>query len=393
MDNLAQIQAFYNKDTSSLRRRYQPFYNLKINMISAGSYGSGVSESTGALNTYFNELGLKSFWQVLKGGEDFLSLSKHLANSFCSLNTKANKSDLEAFERHSSALRIDADCDILYVHDHHGLIAASKIKGIKKIYRCHFDVSCASQDIWDFFRPYMESFDAVIFSSPQFHKPLNANLFYILPSINPLSVKNTFVPRPAALDVLQSFGIPADRPIISQVSRFDRLKDPFGVIDTFNIVRKEALCRLIFAGGHAQDDSESRQVYEEVKKKANGDKDIFILAIDKQDYNIAAIQSLSDVIIQKSLSESFGLAITEALWKNKPVVASDIGGIKFQIKDEQTGLLCKDIPSCAQAVLRLLKDKALAKKLGTNGHNLVKEEFLITAELQKHLEIFKKILQ
>lgn len=393
MDNLAQIQAFYNKDTSSLRRSFRSFYNLKINMISAGAYGSGVSESTGTLNTYFNELGLKSFWQCIKAGEDFLSLSKHLSNSFCSLNIQTHKSELEAFERQSLALHLDADCDVLYIHDHHGLIAASKIKGVKKIYRCHFDASCASEEVWNFFRPYMESFDAVIFSSPQFHKKLDANIFYILPSINPLSVKNTFVPHPAALDVLQSFGIPADKPIISQVSRFDRLKDPFGVIDAFNIVRQEVPCRLIFAGGHAQDDSESRQVYEEVKKKANGDKDIFILAIDKQDYNIAAIQSISDVIIQKSLSESFGLAITEALWKNKPVVASDVGGIKFQIKDGQTGLLCKDIPTCAQAVVRLLKDKPFAKKLGLNGHNLVKEEFLITTELQKHLEIFKKILQ
>jgi len=393
MDNLSQIQALYNINTDNIRRGYLPFSGKRINMISAGAYGSGVSESTGALNTYFNELGFRSYWQCLNASEDFLSLSKHLSNSFCSLSAKADKADLEKFREQALSLRIDEDCDILYVHDHHGLIAASQIKGVKKIYRCHFDVSCASQEVWDFFLPYMESFDAVIFSAPQFHKPLNANVSYILPSINPLSVKNTFVPRPAALDVLQSFGIPADYPIITQVSRFDRLKDPFGVIDAFRLVRHFIPCTLIFAGGHAQDDSESRQVYEEVKQKANGDKDISILAIDKQDYNIAAIQSISDVIIQKSLSESFGLAITEALWKNKPVVASDVGGIRFQIKDGQTGLLCKDIPTCAQGILRLLQDKPLAKKLGTNGHNLVKEEFLITAELQKHLEIFKKILQ
>lgn len=393
MDNLAQIQALYNVNTQDIRRGYRALSNKKINMISAGSYGSGVSESNSALNLYFNELGLKSYWQCLNAGEDFLSLSKHISNSFCTRNTVTNREELESFKRQALSLKIDDDCDILYVHDHHGLIAASQIKGIKKVYRCHFDVSCAAQDVWDFFRPYMESFDAVIFSSPQFHKQLDANISYILPSINPLSVKNTFVPRPAALDVLQSFGIPADKPIITQVSRFDRLKDPFGVIDAFRLVRQQLPCTLVFAGGHAQDDSESKQVYEEVKQKAAGDKDIFILAIDKQDYNIAAIQSISDVIIQKSLSESFGLAITEALWKAKPVVASDIGGIRFQIKNEQTGLLCSDISTCAQAVLRLLKDKEYAKKLGLNGHNFVKDNFLITSELQKHLKIFQKILQ
>lgn len=392
MDNLSKLQAL-GIGTYELVAEYKQLSGLRVNIVTAGKYGSGVSEIAGRMNSYFNELGLVSKWENINAGEEFFALAKKFSNALCSFDVTVTDADLKRFKELSCSFRIDKDCDILYINDHPALLAAAGECNCKKIYRSHFDISCANQKLWSFFKPYIEEYDGIIFSSPFFHRQTLGEVFYVLPSIDPSTVKNTFVPREDALKVLKAFNIPANKPIITQVGRFDRLKDPFGVIDAFRMVRDFIPCTLVLAGGHAQDDPESLKVYEEVKEKAACDKDIFVLAIDREDYKIAALQSVSDIILQKSLSESFGLAITEALWKNRPVVASDIGGIPYQIVNGKTGLLCSSIATCAEAILEILTNKPLGLKLGKNGHNLVFEKFLITRELKNHLEIFKKIIQ
>ncbi len=396
MAKLEEIQEKFGIGTSSIKEDFSSLKGLKITMLSASSYGSGVSESAKTLSDYFAELGLKVSWQTPEAPQEFFEISKNISDSLVGIK-EVSKEELKEFKNLSSQIKIDTDTDILYLHDHPALIAASYFSHIPKIYRCHFDISRASLNTWQFIKPYIKKCEAAIFTLPNFHRDaenFENKIFYVLPSIDPLSVKNTFAAPEKIKEVLNKYQISSEKPIILQVSRFDRLKDPCGLIDAFNLVQKEfPLAQLIIAGALAPDDTNAEDIYKETLQKAQGNKNIKVLSLNKQDAQIAALQSGANIIVQKSLAESFGLAITEALWKAKPVVASNVGGIPLQITDRKTGLLCNNIETCADAISRLLKDKALALRLGKNGQEIVKEKFLITRELKEHLKIFKKILQ
>lgn len=396
MGKLEQIQEKFGVGVSSLREDFSSLKNFKLNMISAASYGSGVSENARTLEEYFTELGLKVSWQTIEASQEFFDLSKKISNSLAGVQEVSSK-DLADFKKISSEIKIDTDADILYLHDHPALIATSYFTHIPKIYRCHFDISRASLNTWQFIKPYIQKCQAEIFTLPNFHRDLERiknKIFYILPSIDPLSLKNLPATEEEIKEVFNQHEISLQNPVVLQVSRFDRLKDPCGLIEAFNFVQKDFPCaQLVIAGALAPDDTEAEICFQETLQKAQGNKNIKILSLNRQDRQISALQTGATVIVQKSLAESFGLAITEALWKSKPVVASNVGGIPLQITDRKTGLLCKDIHTCAQAILRLLKEKSLAGRLGKNGHNLVQEKFLITRELKDHLKIFKKILQ
>ena len=396
MAKLEEIQSKFGIGVSVLKEDFSSLKGLKLTMISAASYGSGVSESAKTLHDYFAELGLKVSWQTIEAPKEFFEISKKISDSLIGTE-EISSEEFEEFKKLSSQIKFDTDCDILYLHDHPALIAASYFTHIPKIYRCHFDISRASLNTWQLIKPYIKKCQAAIFTLPSFHRDLenfSNKIFYILPSIDPLSVKNTFATSAQIKEVFNTYQISSEKPVILQVSRFDRLKDPCGLIDAFNMVQKEfPSTQLVIAGALAPDDTKAEIIYQETLQKAQGNKNIKILSLNKQDAKISALQCGANIIVQKSLAESFGLAITEALWKSKPVVASKVGGIPLQITDRKTGLLCTDTQTCADAVLRLLKDKALALRLGKNGHNLVKENFLITRELKEHLKIFKKILQ
>lgn len=396
MARLDEIQEKFGIGTSFLKEEYTVFPALKLTMLSAASYGSGVSESAKTLQDYFRELGLKVSWQTIEAPQEFFEISKKISDSLIGL-VDLTSAELKKFKDLSSQIKLDTDCDILYLHDHPALIAASFFTHIPKIYRCHFDISRASLNTWQFIKPYIKKCDGAIFTLPNFHREIEKfknKIAYVLPSIDPLSVKNTFATEQDIKEVFNKHQIALDKPVILQVSRFDSLKDPCGLIEAFNLVQKDfPSIQLVIAGALAPDDTNAEAVYREALAKAQGNKNIKILSLNKQDAQISALQSGATIIVQKSLAESFGLAITEALWKAKPVVASKVGGIPLQITDRKTGLLCTDIKTCAEDISRLLQDKALALRLGKNGHNLVKEKFLITRELKEHLKIFKKILQ
>jgi trehalose synthase len=212
--------------------------------------------------------------------------------------------------------------------------------------------------------------------------------FLIAPSIDPLSDKNKELPSETVNAVLDKYGIPRDKPIITQVSRFDRLKDPVGVVEAYKRVKKYNNCRLVLAGGTAADDPEGIQVLEEVREHAGKDKDIHILLMAQNDIDVNALQRASDVIMQKSLREGFGLTVSEALWKAKPVVASHVGGIPLQIKNKYSGLLCRSIDGAAFAVKQLLNNPGYAKKLGENGREHIRNNFLLTRHLKDYLLLF-----
>lgn len=396
MGKLEEIQENFGIGISFLKEDFFPFKNLKLTMVSAASYGSGVSESARTLHDYFFDLGLKPSWQTIEAPQRFFELSKKVSNSLAGVQDLSD-GELAEFKFFASQIKFDTDCDILYLHDHPALIAASYFTHIPKIYRCHFDISRASLNTWQFIKPYIQKCQAAIFSLPNFHRSLekiNNKIFYILPSIDPLSVKNKIASCEEVKQVFAKHKISSQKPLILQVSRFDKLKDPCGLIDAFNLVQKQnPAVQLVIAGALAPDDTEAFSLYQETLEKAQNRTEIKVLSLNREDGQISALQTGATIVVQKSLAESFGLAITEALWKSKPVVASNVGGIPLQITDRKTGLLCTNIESCADAILRLLGDKSLSLRLGKNGHDLVKDKYLITRELKEHLKIFKKILK
>jgi len=211
--------------------------------------------------------------------------------------------------------------DIIFIHDPQPIALISKKTSNKWIWRCHVDVSEPQQKVWDFLMEFIPSYDSAVFSAPAFSRPLPVRQFLIAPSIDPLSDKNKELPQREVNGVLEKYGILKDKPLITQISRFDRLKDPVGVIEVYKRVKKYIDCRLLLAGGTAADDPESIEVLDEVRNRAGKDRDIYILLLPQNDLEVNALQRASDVILQKSLREGFGLTVTEALWKAKPVVA------------------------------------------------------------------------
>jgi trehalose synthase len=210
----------------------------------------------------------------------------------------------------------------------------------------------------------------------------------IAPSIDPLSDKNKELPQEIVDGVLRKYGLVMDKPMLTQISRFDRLKDPLGVIEAYQQVRRYIDCQLVLAGGTASDDPEGLKVLEEVQEKAKIDKDIHILLLPQNDIEVNALQRAATVIIQKSLKEGFGLTVSEALWKAKPVIASNVGGIPLQIKHKYSGLLCNSIDGAAFAIKQLFNSPEYAKKLGQNGREHVKNNFLLTRHLREYMLLF-----
>jgi trehalose synthase len=250
-------------------------------------------------------------------------------------------------------------------------------------------VSHPNEEVWNFVQPLVVQYDAAVFSAPSFSRELPTRQFLISPSIDPLSDKNRELTAETIDSVLAKYGIPKDKPIITQVSRFDYLKDPVGVIEAFEMVKKSVDCRLVLAGGTATDDPESDRVLAEVREKAGDNPDVHVLLIPPgSDIEINALQSASNIIVQKSLREGFGLTVSEALWKAKPVIASAVGGIPLQVKNKLTGLLSHGIPGTAYALRQLLTNPEYARWLGNNGREHVRHNFLITRHLKDYLLLF-----
>jgi trehalose synthase len=281
-----------------------------------------------------------------------------------------------------------ADSDIVFIHDPQPIALVYKKSGNKWIWRCHVDVSNPDDAVWNFLMSFIVRYDAAVFSAPSFARRLPIRQFLIPPSIDPLSDKNKDLPDSVIKEVLGKYGITDDKPIITQISRFDRLKDPVGVIETFKLVKKYVDCQLILAGGTATDDPEGLAVLEEVRQASQGVDDVHILLLPQNDIEVNALQRASTVILQKSLKEGFGLTVSEALWKAKPVVASNVGGIPLQIAHKYSGLLSHSIDGTAFALKQVLNNPEFARKLGENGKEHIRNNFLITRHIKDYLLLF-----
>ena len=279
--------------------------------------------------------------------------------------------------------------EIVFVHDPQPIALIRKKSNNKWIWRCHVDVSNPNQKVWKFLMDFIVNYDSAVFSSPGFSQAgLPIRQFLISPSIDPLSDKNKELSPEIIDSVLKKYGIPKDKPILTQISRFDRLKDPVGVIEAYRQVKKYINCQLVLAGGTAEDDPEGIKVLEEVRERAEQDRDIHVLLLPHSDIEVNALQRASTIIIQKSLKEGFGLTVAEALWKAKPVVASNVGGIPLQIKHKYSGLLCHSIEGASFAIKQLLNSQEYANKLGENGREHIRNNFLLTRHLKEYMLLF-----
>ena len=339
------------------------------------------------------QLGVDARWNTIKGSPEFFQVTKKFHNTLHGRGEDISAADFSLFLEVSqqNIREMELYGDIIFVHDPQPAAMVSRKKEIGRnwIWRCHIDVSQPNQKVWSFLEPFIGQYDAAVFSAPSFSHQLPIRQFLISPSIDPLSDKNKELSQQTIDSVLEKYAIPKDKPIITQISRFDYLKDPVGVIQAFELVRKSIDCRLVFAGGTASDDPESEKVLAEVKEKAGGNPDIHILLVPPEsDVEINALQRASTVVVQKSHREGFGLTVTEALWKAKPVVASAVGGITLQVKNRFTGLLSYGIEGTAYAIRQLLTNPEYARWLGQNGREHVRYNFLITRHLREYLLLF-----
>jgi trehalose synthase len=380
-------------EIDELRVLAKPLRGRSIEMINSTAVGGGVAEILNRLLPLAEELELDMRWEVMTGGDDFYGVTKAFHNALHGAPYHADAKDFEIFlacnERNRARLPLDAEFMIIHDPQPAALIDGRKKNGNHWAWRCHIDLSHPNRAVWDFLDKFVARYDAAMFSSPEFSRALPIPQYLFYPAIDPLSEKNRELESGFVARTLAEYQIDPQRPILTQISRFDRLKDPVGVIRAYRIVKRYFDCQLVLAGGSASDDPEGAVVLKEVQQEANGEADIHIIELPAwAPLEVNALQRASTIVIQKSLREGFGLTVSEALWKKKPVVASAVGGIPVQIIHKHTGLLAHSVEGTAYQIRFLLSHPEIAAKLGEHGHEHVKENFLITQKLKRYMTLF-----
>jgi len=380
---------------ANIYKKAHRLVNKHILHINSTGLGGGVAEILNNLVLLMNDVGIDTGWRVLLGTSDFFSVTKKFHNALqgASINLSLNKKNLylDLNDRFSRFNHLDHDCVI--VHDPQPL---PLIKFYRKkqpwIWRCHIDISKPNKEIWSYIKPFILRYDMMIISSQRFRKKdLFLEQRIIHPSIDPLSPKNMEISDDIISKIFKKFAIPTDKPLITQVSRFDPWKDPEGVLKVFETVKEKIDCRLVYCYNMPPDDPEGFAIYSKIERRAKkhlAKGDVLFILGDNQ-ILVNALQRKSSVILQKSIREGFGLTLTEAQWKQTPVVASNIGGIPEQVINNKTGFLVEpdDIVGWAERVITLLKDKKLAQEMGSNGKKFVKDNFLITRHILDYLTL------
>ena len=364
----------------------------EIQNVNSTYVGGGVAEILNHMIPILQELGVDARWNVIKGSPGFFEVTKKFHNALHGRKESISEDDFELFLEinRKNMAEMDFHGQTMFIHDPQpcALIEKKDSDG-KWIWRCHIDVSNPDERVWRFLERFVIKYDATVFSAPAFSRPLPVRQFLISPSIDPLSDKNKDLSTREIDAAMEAMKIPRDKPIVTQVSRFDYMKDPVGVVRAFELVKRSIDCTLVLVGGGATDDPEGEKVLAEVKAAADGNPDIHIISGQaRSDIEINALQRASTVILQKSLKEGFALTVSEALWKGKPVVASAVGGIPLQVRHKLTGLLSHGIDGTAYAVRQLLANPDYARWLGENGKEHVRHNFLITRHVRDYLLLF-----
>jgi trehalose synthase len=359
--------------------------------VSSTKLGGGVAEILRRMVPILKELGIDARWEVIEGDEPFFDITKRIHNALqgepVNISEEMWAHHFEVNRKNAEVLNLDADA--VLIHDPQPLPLIKYKKKGRWIWRCHIDLSQPVKDVAAHVRPYSEQYDAAIFSVARFVMSMAIDQYVILPSIDPLSEKNRDLTSDEINETTHRLNVPLDRPVILQVSRFDRFKDPIGVIEAYRMIRKYNDCVLILAGSPATDDPEGEIILKEVREFAQDDPDIHILMLPPDsDRDINALQRISTVILQKSLKEGFGLTVSEGMWKGKPVIGGAVGGIPMQVIDGINGFLVHSVEGTAFRVRQLLNNPELAREMGQKAKEHVRTNFLITRQIRDYLSVW-----
>ncbi|MBT5459759.1 MAG: glycosyltransferase [Rhodospirillaceae bacterium] len=361
--------------------------DLHVVHVNSTYYGGGVSELLSSLTLLMNAAGVQTGWRVIQGRPDFFSITKKIHNALqgADINLSDLKMQIHEDVVYENAVRLHIDHDVVFVHDPQPL---PLIKHFRRrgpwIWQCHVDLSQPNKAVWEYLRQFIDLYDAIVFSIPEYAQQLTRPQNFFMPAIDPFSMTNREIEDSVIDDRLDHYGIPTDLPLIVQISRFDRWKDPQGVIDAFRIARKQVDCTLVLVGNVATDDPEGQSVFEQLL----GCQDERIHILSCQDSCLVnALQRRAQIILQKSLREGFGLTVTEAMWKGTPVIGGNVGGIRHQIEDGVNGFLVSSVEQTAERIVTLLEDEQLRRSMGSRARKSVKDRFLMTRLMEQYFDL------
>jgi trehalose synthase len=370
-----------------VKEKARPLQDLHIAHVNSTYYGGGVAELLSSLTLLMNGLGIKTGWRVIQGSADFFSVTKKMHNALQGgeINLSELKQAIYESVVYENAVRNHLDHDRVIIHDPQPLPMINHYQ--KKgpwIWRCHIDLTNPNRELWNYLAPLVEKYDAVIVTLEEYARKLDAPQVFFMPAIDPFSIKNRELTDAERQQRLDYYGIPTDLPLVTQVSRFDRWKDPEGVIEAFKLAREEVDATLVLLGNVATDDPEGEEVYQSLLDS----QEERIIILSRQDSALVnALQSRSTVIVQKSIREGFGLTVTEAMWKGTPVIGGNVGGIRYQIEDGVNGFLVSSAEEAAQRIVQLIKDEDLGEGMGQKARETVKERFLMIRLLEQYLDL------
>jgi len=386
---------------SHLQQLSESLQGMTVVHVNSTREGGGVAEILHKLVPLMGELGIKTSWEVLTGDSDFYQCTKSFHNSLQGNAVHIPEKLLRSFEK-TNQLNAErlwptlTEADLVIIHDPQPvpLLAMCPDRRGKWVWRCHIDISKPYRPVWKYLSPFVHGYDASIFSMPDFARPLPHPSYLIPPSIDPLSEKNMELPADEVLRIYSSFGIDPKRPVILQVSRYDRFKDPLGVVASYRMAKKFIpSLQLVLAGGGASDDPEGEEVYREVMEAVESDADAHVLLLPPDAHRtINALQRAADIVLQKSIREGFGLTVTEAMWKGKPVIGGDTGGIRLQVIDHHTGFLVNTPEGAASRIRYLLRRPQKLEEMGNKAMGLVRDNFLLTRHLREYLTLIVGLL-
>jgi trehalose synthase len=370
-----------------LLKKVEALRDIHVVNVNSTYYGGGVAELLSSLTLLMNASGIKTGWRVIEGRPDFFSVTKKMHNALQGGDINLTDLKVQIYEEvvFENAARLHLDHDVVIVHDPQPLPLIQHFrKKAPWVWRCHVDLSQPHADVWDYIAPLVEQYDAVVMSLPEYAQRLGTPQRFIMPAINPFSSTNKELSEAEIADRFAHYDIPTDLPLVVQVSRFDKWKDPQGVIDAFRIARKQVDCTLVLVGNVATDDPEGQEVFASLCRCA--EDRIRILSV--QDTALVnALQRRAAVVLQKSIREGFGLTVTEAMWKGAAVIGGNVGGIKHQIEDGVNGYLVDNVEDTAARIVALLKDRALRERLGRNARDSVRSRFLMPRLMEDWLDL------
>jgi len=360
--------------------------------ITAVRYGGGMAEILRRLVPMMESLGIDARWEVLAGTQEFSDVTRRIADGLQgspqTISEEQYQTYLDVTTRNAKALNLDAD--LVFTHDPEPAGLVDHRKGGKWVWRCHLDAGRPHRSVWSLFRRHVVKYDAAIFSLSGFAQRLPIPKFLLHPSIDPLTDKHRDLSRAEIGEVLDRFHIARGVPILLQVARFDRFKDQIGTIRAYRMAQKYHRCQLVFAGSGVIHDPVGEKVLAEVQEAAGNDPDIHILQLPPEaDREINALQRASTIVIQKTLKDGFGMAVSEAMWKGKPVIGGTAGGVSAQIVDGATGFIVHSVEGAAFRIRYLLSNPGIMTRMGATGKEHVRRNFLITRHLGDYLTMLK----